>query len=101
MSDKGKVASIDIHKKVLMVVVGSREALQPGSQGAEARHFLFRLRAFARASWRARIGAGAEPLKNNPKLVTAKGDVKWFAQEHPAPADQLPGHLQTPGRAAN
>ncbi len=31
MSDKDKVASIDIHKKVLMVVVGSREgdAIRP------------------------------------------------------------------------
>ena len=40
MSDEDKVASIDIHKKVLMVVVGSREAEAIGSQSElERRRF--------------------------------------------------------------
>ena len=32
MTDKDKVASIDIHKKVLMVIVGSREGEAIGPQ---------------------------------------------------------------------
>jgi len=40
MLDKDKVASIDVHKKVLMVVVGSREGEVLGSKGElERRRF--------------------------------------------------------------
>ena len=40
MSDENKVASIDVHKKVLMVVVGSREGDALGPKGElERRRF--------------------------------------------------------------